>query len=422
MDLRKARQIGGRESHQEADRALGQPERQGARQNREQQGLQEKVECQAAPAGAQGGPHGHLAALRLRLRQEEIGGVGAGDQQDETDSAEENPEHADLIAEHVVAQGHGLRGKAGLVEKGREVDARQSLEELRGEPRQLGLGRRQVDPRLEAAEGAEAMAGLGRVRGVEPQRGPDVDPDLLELDLLREPRRDGEDARHLHGMPVDQDRAAHHGGVPPEAPPPEPFAEPGDGGLFRQAVFPHRRPAEERTDPEHGRYPGAHRGGVDLLGRLSTRRLSDGGPVDEIEPQGLKGALAVLKEEELRLGESHGRAARSRHRRLQSHQPVGARIGEGFQGDRVEHRENRGGGTDPQSQRQHGGNQNPGCRASRRHAGLTSQTRAPHPIARDIRPPPACDALSRPAEELVQERCPIPRQRSDWPRYRDERG
>jgi hypothetical protein len=170
--------------------------------------------------------------------------------------------------------------------KARGVDAWQSLGKLRREPRQLFLRRREESLRLEPAEGAEAMTGLRGFRGVEPERSPEVHPDLLELDLLGEARRRWKDAGYLHRPPIEQKCSPDHTGIPSEAPLPESFAEPDGRGLGAESIRGVRQPAEKRMSPEHRRDAGAHGSRVDLFGRL-PRRCSEGRPIDQVEPQGL---------------------------------------------------------------------------------------------------------------------------------------
>ena len=54
----------------------------------EHQALGEQLRDQAAAAGAQSGPHGQFPAARGALGQQQIGDIGARDQQDQRDRAE----------------------------------------------------------------------------------------------------------------------------------------------------------------------------------------------------------------------------------------------------------------------------------------------------------------------------------------------
>src|SRR5262249_21497597 len=58
-----------------------------------QQSFVHSVPGQGPPARAERLPQGHLFLSRGRLRQLQIGDVGAGDEQDETNSAEQNQQH-----------------------------------------------------------------------------------------------------------------------------------------------------------------------------------------------------------------------------------------------------------------------------------------------------------------------------------------
>ena len=59
-----------------------------------------------AAAGADGGADRHLAAPADGAGQQQVRDVGAGDEQDEADGADEDPQRAAHVADDLLAQRH----------------------------------------------------------------------------------------------------------------------------------------------------------------------------------------------------------------------------------------------------------------------------------------------------------------------------
>ena len=111
-------------------------------------------------AGAEGRAHGHLALARFRAREQQVGDVGAGDEQQEADGTEEQPDRAAHRTDDLVLEREDDRVELHLdrIEPFARHRAR--------DPVQLvgGLSHRRA--RLQAAgrvQTVAAMIGVGRI-------------------------------------------------------------------------------------------------------------------------------------------------------------------------------------------------------------------------------------------------------------------
>src|SRR6266516_5710715 len=107
-DLLNVRQV---EPAQRAKDA-GAPEReqqpQRAAEQREQRAFGQQLADQAKPSGAESGADGDLTLARRRARQQQVRGVGAGDEQNESDRAEENQKGKLHVRDHMLVQADEL--------------------------------------------------------------------------------------------------------------------------------------------------------------------------------------------------------------------------------------------------------------------------------------------------------------------------
>src|SRR5436309_4189250 len=117
-DLLNVRQV---EPAQRAKDA-GAPEReqqpQRAAEQREQRAFGQQLADQAKPSGAESGADGDLALARRRARQQQVRGVGAGDEQNESDRTEENQKGKLHVRDHMLVQAdeldEALRSEQGV--------------------------------------------------------------------------------------------------------------------------------------------------------------------------------------------------------------------------------------------------------------------------------------------------------------------
>src|SRR5262245_15742948 len=99
-----ARQIGGREFDQRLYSPRRQQYGQRSAEERQQQAFGQQLPRQPETARAQCRAHGEFLAPRLAARERQIGHVGAGDEQDEADRAQQQPERSANIAHHFIQQ------------------------------------------------------------------------------------------------------------------------------------------------------------------------------------------------------------------------------------------------------------------------------------------------------------------------------
>ena len=104
--------IGRQVREAEAERAAG---------DREHETLDQELAQQPGAGGPEREPHRNLALTERRARQQQVGQVGAGDQQDEADRAEQHQHAAPRVADHYLAQ-LGRRDRGAVVDRFRGHD------------------------------------------------------------------------------------------------------------------------------------------------------------------------------------------------------------------------------------------------------------------------------------------------------------
>src|SRR5262245_45372820 len=103
-DMFGARQIGRREFDQRLYSPRRQQYAQRSAEDRQQQAFGQQLPRQPEASRAQCRAHGEFLAPRLATRERQIGHVGAGDEQDEADRAQQQPERSANIAHHFIQQ------------------------------------------------------------------------------------------------------------------------------------------------------------------------------------------------------------------------------------------------------------------------------------------------------------------------------
>ena len=121
---------------------------QRAAAKREQDTFREQLANDAASTGAQGCAHGDFFAASDGAREQEICDVGACDQENERDGAEQNYQGAAGVADYLLLQRHDSEGETAI---GR-IFLRVILAEAGGERVHFGLGLRDGDAGLEFAD------------------------------------------------------------------------------------------------------------------------------------------------------------------------------------------------------------------------------------------------------------------------------
>ena len=70
--------------------------------------------CDAPPARAQSGANRQLLAAAFDANQQQVGNVGAGDQQNQDDRSHQHPQHFAYIPDHILLQWPQIGGDARL--------------------------------------------------------------------------------------------------------------------------------------------------------------------------------------------------------------------------------------------------------------------------------------------------------------------
>ena len=312
--------------------------------HREQQALGQRLAHEAAPRGAERVPHRHLAAARLRPREQERRDVGAGQEQDQRDRPQHHHQRRAHAARHVILQ--------------RPHRHAQVLVRLRVLPRQVvgdGGHRRprllQARPLRQPRHRPEVVAApvLEIARG--PHGDPQVDGDRhLSGNGVGKPEGRRHHADDRVARPVDADGAADHLRVGAEAPPPERVAEDRDRGPAAEVLAGQERAAEQRPHPEHreetvGGLEAEH--GLRALGAHEGHEpVTVGGDLRE-DARSRAPVAEVGKRNPVRF--SAGAEARF----VELHEAVGLLVGQRPQHDRVDQAEDGGGRADAQGQRGH---------------------------------------------------------------------
>ena len=324
----------------EPDQHVDAPDRQQqpetAADDAEDDAFGEELADEAAAGGAERAAHRHLAFARRRAREQQVGDVGAGDQQDEADGAEKHQHGLADVADH------------RLVERDRgEVEPLVAVRILRGEALadglHLGSDVLEWNARLGPADGSEvpraALAG-GEVRVVG-DRHPD-DPAGRVGEALRHHPHD------LGRYAVDRDLLPDRVVAAAEALAPQPVADDRDLAAAWVVLVGPEGAAERGAHTEEVEQRGADLGGVEPHG-LPLAGEDDAGPGDRGR---VRQRLALF----LDVGE-----VRPRHRRpaafgevIDPHEPLRVLVRQGLEQHAVHDAEDGAVGADAQRQRQHG--------------------------------------------------------------------
>ena len=170
----------GDQADQERQCGKGQQDAGDAAADRQQQALGEQLADQALAPGAHGGAHGEFLAAREGARQQQVGQVGAADQEHAEGGAEQGGEQHARTPGEFVAQG---------VDAGAEVFVRLGPGALHGggDDIHFGLGGLQGHAATELGKDADVVVGaVGEIVFAEARGDPD----------LRAAGREGEIARH----------------------------------------------------------------------------------------------------------------------------------------------------------------------------------------------------------------------------------
>ena len=116
-DLIKTRQRRRSDRHEEPEHHIGERETQRASREREDQAFEQALARDAAPAGAERRPHGEFLVASFGAGQQQVGHIGTGDEEHETDCREQHPQHLADAADHGLCELHHCGRQAGTGEE-----------------------------------------------------------------------------------------------------------------------------------------------------------------------------------------------------------------------------------------------------------------------------------------------------------------
>ena len=266
----------------------------------QEQALGEQLPHDVAAAGSQRHTQRHFTPPVQRPGEQQIGHVGARDEQDAGDRRKQGPENRSHITDHLFKQRHHAEGQPAV---GR-IHVRMFCAQAGGERVHLSLGGCHSDARFEPADEVVILAGTcGGGRCLQGERQKDVglgDHTQRGQHFARQPERVGQHPSDRVGLAVDGQDTTHHARAFRKPPRPEPVTEQGRGRSPRHIFGRFKEASHHGFGPEHrqevGRDPdGAHPFRVAVARQVGVGAKGDG--------QFVKPRMAGADVEILRRGE-----------------------------------------------------------------------------------------------------------------------
>ena len=153
-DFVDARDAGRGDGYEDAQSGKGKAQADEAAEQTENEAFEEEFAGDAVGTGAKCRADGEFLTAAFDADEEQVGDVGAGDKQDESDRAHEDPEHAADIADNVVFEGTKIGSDAGVIEEfGAEAwRSREGAGDKRKHAGNVGVGLFDGDARLETGK------------------------------------------------------------------------------------------------------------------------------------------------------------------------------------------------------------------------------------------------------------------------------
>ena len=345
----------------------GEQQAQQAAGDREHQALDEQLPDELPARRAQRQPDRDLPLARKRARDEQVGHVGAGDQEDEADHAHQDDERRrEVVPERGVAD-RGLLDAQLALEELLAVVGRPVLRALQGALVLANLREEHLERRLCRFDG---LARLQAREYLHPprSRAAHLEPVPLRHDDGLHQQRDaerrragrihtrkaaGRDADDRHRIVVDEDLPADRRRIEGEAAIPVVVAQhddrmaPVDLIVFLRVEDASRR----RSHAEHGEEVARHHLGVHALGLVLDADGRGHEPAGDHLGQRL-GALLVLLINRIRVHARAHVAAVVRPLLVEHHQFIGVLHGQPTQQDLIDERVDSGVRADAERQRQ----------------------------------------------------------------------
>ena len=220
-------------------------------ENREDETLDHQLPDQTPASRAERRADADFTLTRSRAREQQVGDVGTGDEQHDTDRPKQH-EHPRFGAgpEHVIDQ----RPDANQVIL---VPHRVRVQYRRADLRHLSLGLLERHARLQPRDALQVIAARADHTRAFVRRNDVRDPQVgwaQRSDRILEIGR--HDPDHFVGAPLERNRAADDAGVAGEPPAPQSITEDDEFLPSVDFVVGRERPANRRADAEHVEEPG----------------------------------------------------------------------------------------------------------------------------------------------------------------------
>jgi len=242
----------------------GKEKSRGSGKEGEEKALGEHLLEDAGAGGAKSEAHGEFAAAARGAREQEIGDVGAGDEEHEADGADEHEQSGANVASELIAESDGVGADFG-------VGVRVLLFELFGDDGEIGVGGGEGDAEFEARDDLKiVVAAVGQFLLGEADRNPDFGFTVGELEAA------GHHADDRGFFVVEPNLPADNLRITGKTAKPEAVAENDDRSGAGHVVFGKEVAAESGRDAENGEEVGGD-GATAKLFRVALAGESDGG-------------------------------------------------------------------------------------------------------------------------------------------------
>ncbi len=227
----------------------------------EQQAFDQQLAHDGPRRRADGGPHGQFPLSHGATGQQQVGDVGAGNQQQEGHGAQQQPQPLlRAVADEVIAEWLDTRAPVGAVVAAAAFDRARHRVEVR-----VGLGDR--DATFQPAHHVEKRDVVAGLAGCDRQRQP-------QFGLLAVRRASAEHADDGIGNAAGHtNRPSNDVGIPAETVLPEPVRQDGHAIAARRAFLFTKRAAERQrvAVAQHREETGRGNAGLDALGAGGRR-------------------------------------------------------------------------------------------------------------------------------------------------------
>ena len=247
-------QVGGADGEQGANADVADKKAEDASAEREHEALGEQLANDADAAGTHGSADGELPLAAGGTHEQQIGDVGAGDEQDEAHSSEQNEQRGAGVGNDGIAQ--RLHAEAGFGIGERPAAAEFLVGELH-----LRVGLRQGDARPEPRRRHEVVALVGAV-GIDLEGQPDVGHGI-GAELL------ADDAEDRVRLIAERKRGADDVGIAAELTLPEAVADHDHVSAVGRIFLRREGAAEDHRCSEEAEVRFAHVNAVDLFGHFA---------------------------------------------------------------------------------------------------------------------------------------------------------